>query len=130
MKREFSRRWQERKKLTRRLCGMLDRITVERPAADEWGGRVFDSSREVCRGWGYRYYKFERTSLSLETPGRLSREKSERVLFLPDHGIEGCCASRLPQAGDFFDLNERRYSIWSVQESGNLYLTLVVEQIQ
>ncbi|MCI8496657.1 MAG: hypothetical protein HFE85_00225 [Clostridiales bacterium] len=130
MNRNLSRRWCARRRLLRSLCGMVDDIVILRPEIDEWGQRKLDKVSEVCRGKGYRYYKFERTSLTLEMPGQLSREKSERVLFLPKNGLEACCQENRPEQGDIFELDGRLYSIWSVQEAGDLYLTLVVEQIQ
>ena len=69
MNRNLYRRWREKQKLLRKLCGMMEEVIILRPEIDEWGQRNLDASREVCRGWGYRYYKYERTTLSLKTPG-------------------------------------------------------------
>lgn len=130
MNRNLYRRWREKQKLLRKLCGMMEEVIILRPEIDEWGQRNLDASREVCRGWGYRYYKYERTTLSLKTPGQLSRERSERVLFLPEYGLESFYKVDLPQAGDIFTYAGRKYNIWSVQDAGDLYLTLVAEQAE
>ena len=127
--------WRHRFSFVRAIRPLLRTILVYRPALSEVGEPDYETLSFVYRGLGYRFYKFERITSHLSIPGRIARERTQRVLLPYPAAAQGRepegAAADFPTIvpGDLCKIDAARYVVRAVQQDNELYLTLVVEEV-
>ncbi len=119
----------------RAIRPLLRTVSVYRPAASELGEPDYEALSILYRGLGYRFYKFERITSHLSVPGRIARERTQRILLPHPAAAQGQgqtdeavdVPSILP--GDLCKMDAANYIVRAVQNDNELYLTLVVEEV-
>lgn len=127
--------WRHRFSFVRAIRPLLRTVLVYRPALSVLGEPDYEALSFVYRGLGYRFYKFERITSHLSIPGRIARERTQRILLpypaaAQGQGPTGAAAdfpTILP--GDLCKTDASSYTVRAVQQDNELYLTLVVEEV-
>ena len=73
--------WRHRFSFVRAIRPLLRTVLVYRPALSVLGEPDYEALSFVYRGLGYRFYKFERITSHLSIPGRIARERTQRILL-------------------------------------------------
>ncbi len=127
--------WRHRFSFVRAIRPLLRTVSVYRPVLSELGEPDYEALSFVYRGLGYRFYKFERITSHLSIPGRIARERTQRILLPYPAAVQGQnpegAAADFPTIlpGDLCKIDAARYVVRAVQQDNELYLTLVVEEV-
>ena len=124
-----------RKRIADKIFPLLSPVKIFRPLFDEDCSKISDIF--ICNALGYLFYKYDKASFVLDTPGRLSDYKTSRIiLFNNSYSNCAACTNDFPncilpeiKTDDIIEINNNSFRIISVLENLKIYNTYIVEKL-